>query len=587
MLTWLKEKMQSRLRVIGTYTMSQFVLRLLTAFGLVLLYVFMQTETLFTDKGYYGAIDLSLFLLFTLLLFDLFCFIDQDNFFTILLILTVTLYFVLVSKDVKDYAFSFGLCAVLLVIIYFFDTEKAAMEIGRPILWGTASVLMVGATLFVGIICCLYYKNYATPNYDFGIFAQMFYHMKESGEQLVTCERDHLLSHFAVHCSPIYYVLLPLYWLFPDPATLLMAQAVIVASGAVPLILLCKRFDLSNGAALLFAVCYLLYPSFLGGSFYYLHENCFLAPLLLWYLYFAESRRTGPMIAFAALTLLVKEDAPVYVAVVALYLILADKQRKGNLAVLALAIAYFAVTTHLMGVYGLGIMSDSRYGNYIYDDGGIFTVIKAVIQNPAYAVLQIFKTEKWLFILQTMVPLMGLPLAIKKPAKLLLFIPLLLVNLMTSYGYQYNIGYQYVFGSGTLLFYLAVSNYAELGAKRHKLLLCAALGSVVIFAGGYFSKTGYIESYKNAAETRQIIDNALELVPEDASVAASTFLLPNLSQRAVIYELETTKHIAEVEYIVVDMRSEKGRTAAETYRTDEYETVAYEQNAVAVFRRAE
>lgn len=42
---------------------------------------------------------------------------------------------------------------------------------------------------------------------------------------MTTCERDRVLSHFAVHVSPIYYLFLPFYALFPSPVTLEVLQA--------------------------------------------------------------------------------------------------------------------------------------------------------------------------------------------------------------------------------------------------------------------------------------------------------------------------------------------------------------------------
>lgn len=48
---------------------------------------------------------------------------------------------------------------------------------------------------------------------------------------MTTCERDRVLSHFAVHVSPIYYLFLPFYALFPLPVTLEVLQALLLASG--------------------------------------------------------------------------------------------------------------------------------------------------------------------------------------------------------------------------------------------------------------------------------------------------------------------------------------------------------------------
>ena len=53
--------------------------------------------------------------------------------------------------------------------------------------------------LFTASMTILRYRlNYASA-YDFGIFSQMYYYMDKGLTPLTTCERDGLLSHFAVH----------------------------------------------------------------------------------------------------------------------------------------------------------------------------------------------------------------------------------------------------------------------------------------------------------------------------------------------------------------------------------------------------
>ena len=93
----------------------------------------------------------------------------------------------------------------------------------------TAACGIISAAV-IAYITCLRYKTYSAPNYDFGIFCQMFHYMKTTGLPMVTCERNELLSHFAVHISPIYYILLPFYYIFPSPLTLQIGQAVVLAS---------------------------------------------------------------------------------------------------------------------------------------------------------------------------------------------------------------------------------------------------------------------------------------------------------------------------------------------------------------------
>ena len=70
--------------------------------------------------------------------------------------------------------------------------------------------------------------SYGAPTYDFGIFAQMFHKMSVTGQPLTTLERDGLLSHFAVHLSPIWYLLLPFWLIWPRPELLPILQVLVL-----------------------------------------------------------------------------------------------------------------------------------------------------------------------------------------------------------------------------------------------------------------------------------------------------------------------------------------------------------------------
>ncbi len=561
-----------------------FVLRGLAAFAAIALGTSLRSGINFTEPAFYYELHFMPVLILWGIAFAALCLIRSDIPVYCLLVFGGLLYCCVCAVDAKDWAFSLALCAALFVLLWFFELPRLPSFYKTKLLWIILAALICFYTLYVGGLCCVNYRRYHTPCYDFGLFAQMFYYMKETGRCLITCERDRLLSHFAVHFSPIYYLYLPVYSVFPSPETLLILQPLTVAGGAVPLALLCRKKGLSDTAALGFSICFLMYPAFMGGCFWYLHENCFLSPLLLWLVYFFEKRKTVPIVLFAALTLAVKEDAAVYVAATALYFLFAHKNYKSSISVLLLSVVYFVTVTRLIGVYGDGIMDKSRYGVYMFDNKGLFSVIETVFLNPAFALKQIFAKEKMLFILQMLVPLCFLPVPIKKPARLLLFVPLILVNLMTPYVYQYHIGYQYTFGSGALLLYLSVLNYADLGKHRSKALFCAVLFCAVLFCGGFASKTDALRLYRSQKQQRTSIDTALSLIPPDAEVAASTFLLANLSQRDVIWELESTKQKAQ--YIAMDLRFDKDRTI-EPYVLEGYAPLYYDAGVVAVLYKNE
>ena len=50
------------------------------------------------------------------------------------------------------------------------DLRPSGCDIGGKTLYIGASLMLAASVLFVGGLCCLYYQNYYTQTYDFGIF---------------------------------------------------------------------------------------------------------------------------------------------------------------------------------------------------------------------------------------------------------------------------------------------------------------------------------------------------------------------------------------------------------------------------------
>ena len=419
--------------------------------------------------------------------------------------------------------------------------------------------------LFVSIwtVCRIY--SFSTPTYDFGIFAQMFHSMKTTGLPMTTLERDGPLSHFAVHVSPIYYLLLPFYALVPKPATLQVMQAAVLASGVIPLWKLGKCHGLKPWLRCVVCLALLVYPAYAGGTSYDIHENAFLTPLLFWLFYALQVKNGWLTGLFAVLTLFVKEDAAVYVAVVALWQLLKGilypgKRWARSVGVLMLAgsVAYFLGVTGYLDSHGDGVMT-YRYDNLIFDgSGSLLSVVKTVLLCPMKAVYECVDSEKLLFLSLTMLPLAGLPLLTRRYERLVLLIPYLLVNLMSDYQYQHDIFFQYAYGSTACLMYLALMNLSELKARTRMALAVAALGigigcfgaEVVPKAVTYPNNCMVYDAYYDGFR------ETLALVPEGASVASSTYYTTTLSNRDELYDVRyaSREHILGCEYVVLGVK---------------------------------
>lgn len=453
-------------------------------------------------------------------------------------------------------------------------------------------ILAIGFVTFVGVIggsLVLKYLTYSSPNFDLGLFSQMFHYMSSDLSMKTTSERDVLLSHFCVHISPIFYCILPLYMLYKSAATLQFAQALVIGLAVFPLAGICRHLKLSRFETALFCIAYLLYPVVSGGCFYDIHENIFLPLCIFTLLYYCEKESWIGIIISTVFLLGVKEDAAVYAVCIGLYTLFYKKMYKKSIFIIVISGLYFIFTTELLSKIGEGVMS-YRFDNMIYGGGGSMVgIIRTVITNPAYILTQIMQQEKIEFIIQTLAPLCFMPLFSKKWYGFIFFIPYVLFNLMSDYQYFHSIYFQYVFGSGALLFYLSVRNVADIDIKlRSRIIPMVTVASSLFFIT---LVSGKVEKYYNYYSDKyersiyKVLDEAVSSVPENASVTATTFLCPALSNRDVLYELYYTDKESETEYTVLDLRVATTEYNVNTYLdSEDYEVVYYVPFRVGVFK---
>ena len=472
----------------------------------------------------------------------------------------------------------FAVCSLVMIALVVFavrgwnssaEPDPCPEKPRKRYLWITAGLAVV-FFLFVSVWTVSRVYCFSTPTYDFGIFSQMFYNMKTSGLPMTTVERDGLLSHFAVHVSPIYYLLLPFYWLYPAPATLQVLQAAVLASAVIPLWKIGKHHNLTGAQCMLLCAVLLLCPVYAGGTSYDIHENCFLTPLILW-LFYGIDRKNAFLTGIAAmLTLLVKEDAAVYVAVIALWMIVKTILRAKNfdwrtfiagILLLGASLGWFFLVTGYLANSGDGVMT-YRYNNFMYGgSSSLITVIKAVIMNPMKAVYECVDKEKLKFIALTLLPLLGLPLLTRRYERYILLIPYILINLMSDYQYQHDVFFQYAYGSHAFLIYLTAVNLSDLKLNWRRtgaLLVATAVGiacfcSVVIPKAAPYPRQAirYYDYYENIRQT-------LDTIPDDAAVASTTFYTTYLSQRETLYDIRycTKEHLLEAEYVVLKLSAD-------------------------------
>ena len=342
--------------------------------------------------------------------------------------------------------------------------------------------------------------------------------------------------------------------------TLQIGQAVVIASGIIPFYLIMKHYNLSAKARIGFSFIYMFFPVISRGCFYDFHENCFLLPLLLWIFWAYETEKFPLALLFTFLCCMVKEDAAVYVAIFALYAILSaenKKRKRIGFAILGFAITYFLFATWYINTFGEGIMS-VRYKNCSMD-GSLIGMIYTAFANPGLLLGQLTNRgwDSVLYILIFLIPLGFLPLVTKKMVRYVLLMPILL-NLLTDWQYQLELVYQYHFGISAFFLFATILNYRELSENLRRYLIFLSLAaSLILHSYLILPEIPYrINQYQKGKTAYQMMDEAVEIIPEEASVIANSYILPHVADRKEVYPLRSDSSL-HTDFIVLNMREKK------------------------------
>ena len=213
---------------------------------------------------------------------------------------------------------AFFLSAIFLILFNNLPIEKYIEKYKKIFNYSVLSFVIL-YVVYLSIVVVYKVKTFDGSTFDIGIFSQMFHRMSTDLTAITTLERDRVLSHFAVHISPIFYLMLPFYKFLPHVETLEVLQIWVVFSAVIPLRLLLKRLNLSKPINSLIIAWFVLIPVMTTAGGYHLHENCFLVPLIIWLFYFISSEQKWKILLVTLLLLFVKEDAFIYVVSIGLY----------------------------------------------------------------------------------------------------------------------------------------------------------------------------------------------------------------------------------------------------------------------------
>lgn len=440
--------------------------------------------------------------------------------------------------------------------------------------------LRTGATLFFLIFTYLAWRRqdaFEMGRFDLGNMSQAVWATAQGHILSISDVSGNQLSRLGIHVDPILAALAPIYWVWPDPKSLLLLQAAVVASGAFPVYRL-ARAELAGAATsadrnagawpsraatrylpLALAFSYLLYPPLQYAVLEEFHPVTLAAPLLLFTIWYLHERRYPAAALFALLAAATKEEVSLLLVAVGIYAVLVWRDRRAGTLLAVGGLAWFAIATQVVIPHFNSGEQSLFLDRYEEVGGSVSGILETVVTDPGKVIGVALSGSKIWYLPALLAPLIMLPIA--APFALLLASPEVAANLLSSQEAQSSYRYHYVAPIVPFIFLAGVLGARRVGRRIGRaarfapvaLILAALVSgwlmgplpwwSKLPLGSGYKADTYYPDGHDRVAE------RAIELVPDGATVSATNQLGAHLSERESVLVFP---HVEGADYVVVD-----------------------------------
>lgn len=454
-------------------------------------------------------------------------------------------------------------------------------------------VVSVAVVFFVLSLIFTLHRHFSFyASYDQGIFNQVFWNgihgrfFQSSLSSTLSTNVVHdgqvpevFYHRLGQHFTPALLLWLPLYALFPSPVTLIVLQVTLVTCAGGVLYLLAREY-LEPALAARIAVSFYAANAIIGPTLSNFHDLCQI-PLFVFGLLLAMEKRWWWLFwLLAILILAVREDSGVILFGVGFYAIVSKRFPRVGLALCTLSFAYMVILTNaIMPLFSQDISRRfmiERFGQYVDNDKATtLDILWAIISKPWRLIAELFSpffgTIKYL--LGQWLPLAFVP-ALSPASWAIAGFPLLQIFMQRGESaIAINIRYAMAVVPG--LFYGAIlwwHHHPEWFKKpsfRRFWAICIGLSLLFCLTSNpnrtfSFLIPDSIQPWVYVSLPRQwhhvgYIRSFLKQIPPDASVSASTYIVPHLSSRREILRFpdlqlrNDAREVEKVDYAIADL----------------------------------
>lgn len=452
------------------------------------------------------------------------------------------------------------------------------------------TLLIVGYVLVVGLTAIRKFQLYRM-GFDLALIQQAIWNTIQ-GRPFETFAYDHTANLLGTDSFFVLLVLAPFYALWPNPATLLVVQTVIVATSAIPVYLLARDHLRQRWAALAIVAVFLLYQPVLNGNLYEIRERVMAMAWLLWLLLCIQRRWYWRMLIPLALMLSCRLDTTIGVALLGGYTLLlrysptrSDDQPdelsarplsepqaqpatrlplRYPITLIGSAIVWYLFVTQIMVPSFTTRQGFLFLEHYSYLGDTPTEILVNVITNPLNTLGILFTPDKLWYLLGMFLPLAFLSLLNWR--LLLTMLPLYGLNLLSPRKIQWDVYHHYQGLIVPLMLLAAVLGLRALMRRRALGRSTLSVGIAAMLLGTVLSHALYGNQIVSVLKRwtpgeREIAANELiAAIPEDVPVAAGNLVAPHLPTRRKIFLVPggdffyVADPFAEAEYALTDIQ---------------------------------
>jgi uncharacterized membrane protein len=478
------------------------------------------------------------------------------------------------------------------------------------------SVKLVATVAIAFFTICLfltlhrYYSFYAS--YDQGIFNQVFWNgthgrfFQSSLSSALSTNVVHQGEYPTVdyhrlgqHFTPALLLWLPIYALFPSPVTLTVLQVTFITAAGLILYILARQY-LEPPISALITVSFYSANAVIGPTLGNFHDISQL-PLFIFSLLLAMEKRWWWLFwVMAILILTIREDSGIALFGVGVYMIFSKRYRVKGLIVCLLSFSYIILLTNLiMPLFSEDISERfmmERFGQYAEgNEASTLEILWGMISNPWLLIQELF-TPVWgtfKYLLGQWLPLAFIP-AISPAAWMVAGFPLLKLFLakgesVLAITIRYALTVVPGLFYGSILWWSSYQKNTDFPGKlpnpifKNIWLFCIGLSLFFTLTSNPNRTLSFLipdavdpwvhvplhQQWSHAGDIRPL----LKQIPDDASVATTTYIIPHVSSRREVlrfpqYQLvNDAGELIQVNYILVDLwRLQRYQTAFKSDR---------------------